>query len=393
VGGPGDSGEAGAAWVYTRSDGVWSQQGGKLVGVGAVGGAFQGYSVMLSADGNTAIVGGPFDDGDAGAAWAYTRSGGVWNRQGEKLVGAGAGGSASQGNSVALSGDGNTAFVGGPHDNAGAGAAWVHTRSGGVWRQQGGKLAGTGAVGIASQGTSVALSADGRTAIIGGNLDAFFAGAAWVFAIRPTIASGGVVNGASFLPGIAPGTWITISGSNLSGTSRTWSGSDFSGSNLPTQLDGVGVSVNGKAAYVYFISPTQLNVLSPDDATQGPVPVLVTTAQVKSNVVNAVAAALSPALFTFSQQGGRYVAAVRADGLYLAPPNLISGLVTVPAKPGDTILLFGTGFGPTIPPSAIGQLIDPAPLANQVTVRIGGVAANTLFADIVSPGCFPEADF
>jgi uncharacterized protein (TIGR03437 family) len=69
------------------------------------------------------------------------------------------------------------------------------------------------------------------------------------------------------------------------------------------------------------------------------------------SLINAVAAALSPALFTFSQQGGRYAAAVRADGAYLAPPNLISGLVMVPAKPGDTILLFGTGFGPTIPPA------------------------------------------
>jgi hypothetical protein len=176
--------------------------------------------------------------------------------------------------------------VGGPGDNDRAGAAWVYTRSDGVWNQQGGKLVGVGAGGAAFQGYSVALSADGRTAIVGGNLDAFFAGAAWVFAIRPTIAPGGVVNGASFLPGIAPGTWITISGSNLSGTSRTWSGSDFSGSNLPTQLDGVGVSVNGKAAYVYFISPTQLNVLSPDDGIEGPVPAQVTTAQVKSSVVN-----------------------------------------------------------------------------------------------------------
>jgi uncharacterized protein (TIGR03437 family) len=72
------------------------------------------------------------------------------------------------------------------------------------------------------------------------------------------------------------------------------------------QLDGVSVTVDGKPAYVYFISPTQLNVLSPDDATQGAVPVQVTTAGRISNVVDAIETALSPALFTFSPQGGKY---------------------------------------------------------------------------------------
>jgi uncharacterized protein (TIGR03437 family) len=177
VGGPGDNGNAGAVWVYTRSGGVWTQQGSKLVGTGAVGGAYQGWSVALSSDGNTAIVGGPGDNGGisgAGAAWVYTRSGGVWTQQGSKMVGTGAVGAAIQGVSVALSGDGNTAIVGGPNDNyaAGAGAfgaVWVYTRSGGVWTQQGGKLIGTGAVGSdISQGNSVALSADGNTAIVGG---------------------------------------------------------------------------------------------------------------------------------------------------------------------------------------------------------------------------------
>jgi uncharacterized protein (TIGR03437 family) len=102
--------------------------------------------------------------------------------------------------------------------------------------------------------------------------------------------------------------------------------------------------------------------------------------------VSLLATARAPALFTFNPQGGKYVAAVRADGAYLAPANLITGLATVPAKPGDTILLFGTGFGPTTPPVQIGQVINSAPLANQVTVRIGGVAAITQFAGIVSPG-------
>jgi uncharacterized protein (TIGR03437 family) len=389
VGGRDDHGYAGAVWVYTLSGGVWSQQGVKLVGTGADEGveAEQGSSVALSSDGNTAIVGG---DGDSlvGEAVVYTRSGGVWTQQGGPLVGAGMGVFPGCNSSVALSADGNTAIVGGPND--GVGAAWVYTRLGGVWNQQGGPLVGTGAVGEADgEGYSVALSADGNTAIIGGPLGNNDTGAAWVFVVPgPSIASGGVVNGASYLPGIAPGTWITIQGANLSTTTRTWTSADFSGSNLPTQLDGVSVTIDGKAAYVYFISPTQLNVLSPDDATQGAVPVQVTTAQEMSNVVDAVETAISPALFTFSQQGGKYVAAVRADGSYIGPPNLISGLTTVPASPGDTILLFGTGFGPTTPPTPIGQLINSAPLANQVTVQIGGVAADTQFAGIVTPGLY-----
>ena len=69
---------------------------------------------------------------------------------------------------MALSADGNTALVGGPYDNGGTGAAWVFTRSGSTWTQQGPKLVGTGAVGTAEQGWSVALSADGNTALIGG---------------------------------------------------------------------------------------------------------------------------------------------------------------------------------------------------------------------------------
>jgi hypothetical protein len=185
VGGPLDDTNAGAAWVFTRSGGVWTQQGVKLVGTGAIGpygnGAEQGWSVSLSDDGNTAIVGGLIDNDFAGAAWVFTRSGGVWSQQGAKLVGTGAVGAAAQGSSVSLSGDGNTAIAGGYLDGAGPGAAWVYTRSSGVWSQQGAKLVGAGAVGSAYQGSSVALSADGTTAMVGGYGDNGFAGAAWVY--------------------------------------------------------------------------------------------------------------------------------------------------------------------------------------------------------------------
>ena len=160
----------------------FSQQGPKLVGTDAVGEAVQGYSVSISADGNTALVGGDGDNGGNGAAWVYTRSGGVWSQQGSKLVGTGAQGPrALQGYSVSLSGDGNIGLVGGYADNNDAGAAWVFTRSGGVWSQQGPKLVGTGAIGNAWQGASISLSNDGGTAIVGGLADNDYVGAAWVY--------------------------------------------------------------------------------------------------------------------------------------------------------------------------------------------------------------------
>ncbi len=205
-GGYADNGHVGAVWVFTRSGSTWSQQGGKLVGTGNVGTSQQGLSVALSADGNTAIVGGNSDSGGAGAVWVFTRSGGTWTQQGSKLVGAGAVGSAQQGR-VAVSGDGNTILEGGYADNSNAGAAWVFTRSGSTWTQQGDKLVGTGAVGSATQGNSVALSANGGTAIVGGLGDDSDAGAAWVFvspftiAVSASPAAGGTVaGGGSFNP-------------------------------------------------------------------------------------------------------------------------------------------------------------------------------------------------
>ncbi|AFM11740.1 hypothetical protein [Turneriella parva] len=180
IGGYGDNGSQGAAWVYTRSGTNWEQQGEKLVGTGNVGNASQGSSVALSADGNTAIVGGKHDNGAHGAAWIFIRRGATWQQQGEKLVGTG-GHSPQQGDGVALSADGNTAIVGGPGDNQSQGAAWVFVRNGSTWSQQGEKLVGTGNMGAAFQGRSVALSANGNTAIVGGYFDNLRQGAAWIF--------------------------------------------------------------------------------------------------------------------------------------------------------------------------------------------------------------------
>jgi hypothetical protein len=216
VGGYNDNSNAGAAWVFTRSGGAWSQQGGKLVGTGAAGSPVsQGLSVAISADGNTAIIGACGDNSSAGASWVYTRSGGVWTQQGNKLVGNDVVGAAWQGRSVAISSDGNTAIIGGPYDNSQAGATWVWTRGGGVWSQQGSKLVGSGAVGAAQQGGSVAISADATTAIVGGYNDNSYAGAAWVFSV-PSFAVWVPV--ASHNPGLYLSQWRSDLGLLNTGT-------------------------------------------------------------------------------------------------------------------------------------------------------------------------------
>jgi hypothetical protein len=181
VGGTNDDSGQGAVWIFTRSGTTWTQQGAKLVGTGNVGAANQGASVALSADGTTALVGGYFDNSGQGAVWVFTRSGTTWTQQGAKLVGTGNTGVAAQGGSVALSADGNTALVSGSNDNVSQGTVWVFTRSGTTWTQQGSKLIGTGATGTAYQGNSVALSNDGNTALVGGYFDDNTQGAVWVF--------------------------------------------------------------------------------------------------------------------------------------------------------------------------------------------------------------------
>jgi hypothetical protein len=169
-------------WVFTRSGSSWSQQGAELLGNDANSEAAQGTSVALSGDGNTIAFGGP-NDSSIGAVWIFTRSAGVWSQQESKLTGAdGAAGIQLEGSSVALSANGSTVLFGGYADNSSEGAAWVFTVTNGAWFQQGSKLVGTGGVGVVQQqSAAVSISADGTTAIVGGNTDDGGIGAAWIF--------------------------------------------------------------------------------------------------------------------------------------------------------------------------------------------------------------------
>lgn len=135
----------------------------------------------------------------------------------------------------------------------------------------------------------------------------------------PTITSGGVVSHGTSSTTIEAGSWVNMFGTNLATTSRIWKDSEIVNGNLPTSLDGVSVKINGKAAYIYYISPTQINLQAPDDTATGSVSITVTNAAGTSTVATATLAAVAPAIFTLD---GKYPAAVipTAAGFdYLGP--------------------------------------------------------------------------
>ena len=205
---------------------------------------------------------------------------------------------------------------------------------------------------------------------------------------KPAIASSaGVVNGASFQAGICAGAWVTIEGTKLANSSRTWRTSEIVNGKLPTQLEGVSVQINGKTAFVEYISPTQINVQAPSDTAVGPVNVQVTNNGVTSDPVTAQLQAASPALFLWK---GKYAVATRADYSWVGPPNLFPSATTVPAKPGDIVILWGTGFGatnPAVPGGVIPASVNSGKVGNVIkppTVLIGGITAKVLSA-VLSP--------
>jgi uncharacterized protein (TIGR03437 family) len=199
-----------------------------------------------------------------------------------------------------------------------------------------------------------------------------------------------VVNGASFSTGLASATWMTVLGTGLATSSRIWQASDFAGNKLPSRLDGVSVKVNGKAGYVYYVSPNQVNFLAPDDEAVGTVAVELTSSQGQTHSASVAKQPLSPAFFMFDPEGRRYVAAVHPDGTVLARPGLLAGLATRPAKSGGVILLYGTGFGPTTPLHPTGEIVaEAAGLATPgLLVRIGNAPATVHFAGLVGAGLY-----
>jgi uncharacterized protein (TIGR03437 family) len=198
----------------------------------------------------------------------------------------------------------------------------------------------------------------------------------------PSIASGGVVSAAAFggFTSIAPGSWIEIYGSNFSASAREWAGSDFIGTNAPTALDRTSVTIGGQQAFVRYISPGQVNAQVPSTIALGQQQIVVSSAVASSAAYNITVSLTQPGLLappSFKIGDKQYVVAQFPDGTYVLPTNAIPGVASRPAKPGETIILYGIGFGPVSGVSA-GQ-IAPASSALIVPPQISfGPSSATL---------------
>jgi len=200
----------------------------------------------------------------------------------------------------------------------------------------------------------------------------------------PTITS--IASAAAAQAGIAPGEYISIYGANLSPITRNWTNSDFSGTSLPKALSGVSVTVDGKAAYVYYVSPKQIDVLVAADTTTGTVQVVATNNGLVSNSSTATMQTSSPSFFLFKDN--KSIAAIHADGQIVGATTLYTGLST-PALPGETIALYGNGFGATTPAPTDGTVISVyLPCATTPTVSVGGAPAQVSYCALVGSGLY-----
>ncbi|MCC7175185.1 MAG: hypothetical protein IT159_08310 [Bryobacterales bacterium] len=208
----------------------------------------------------------------------------------------------------------------------------------------------------------------------------------------PAIHEGGVVSASSFgaFREVAPGSWIEIYGTNLSASARAWQTADFSGMRAPTSLEGTRVTVGGLPAFLSYVSPMQINALVPSNVAPGRQDLRVFTAAGSSPAYPVTVRATLPGLYappTFILGGRQYAAALFAGAMAFAvPPGAIPGVVSRKARPGDTLVLYGVGFGSVSPDVPPGEIAPAANSLNQrLEVRIGGAPAAVTYAGL-APG-------
>jgi uncharacterized protein (TIGR03437 family) len=196
-----------------------------------------------------------------------------------------------------------------------------------------------------------------------------------------------IVTTSSNAPQIAPNTWIEVHGTNLSQVSYlTWSDWDFKDNGLPTALGGVSATVNGKPAAIFFVSPTQVNILAPLDSATGTVPLQLSTPFGKTTIVSATELQTSPAFLVIDANG--HVAAQHLDYTYVGPASKSApGYKFTGAQPGETVVLYATGFGQTNPPIT-DQLNGRGPLPSMPSVTIGNIPAVVSFAGVAGAGLY-----
>jgi uncharacterized protein (TIGR03437 family) len=212
-------------------------------------------------------------------------------------------------------------------------------------------------------------SVNNEAVLFGGrNVSNNFLGDTWT--LNSGLAVSAVVSASDFggFSAVAPGSWVEIYGSNLAPGTQGWTGANFTGDNAPTMLNGVSVSIGGQAAFVDYVSPTQVNAQLPSNiSTGGTLQLTVTNGTETSPPVNVTVNPTEPGLLappSFKIGSNQYVVAQHSDGSYVLPVGAISGVSSSPAKPGETIVIYGVGFGSVIPNIPAGEI---ATVTNQLS--------------------------
>jgi uncharacterized protein (TIGR03437 family) len=202
---------------------------------------------------------------------------------------------------------------------------------------------------------------------------------------NPNVAASAVTSAAQPTAGIAANTFVTIKGTNLAATKRTLVASDIAGGLLPTTVDGVSVTINNEPAYITYISPVQINLVTATTLPPaGPQSVVVTHETLTSSTVSVTSQPIAPALFL----NGKYAAALHANNTVVGPTTLVANNST-PATPGETIVLFGTGFGITTPKAVSGAVVTAAaPLDLTPAVLFDNVPGHVVFAGLIATGVY-----
>jgi uncharacterized protein (TIGR03437 family) len=202
--------------------------------------------------------------------------------------------------------------------------------------------------------------------------------------------SQGVISASAYggFNALAPGTWMEIYGTNLANVlSQGWTGSDFKGNAAPTALGGTTVTIGGQSAFIDYVSPGQVNAQVPSNLTPGPQPVIVSTPGGTSAAYTIQVNSTEPGLLSpsvFNLKGQQNIAAVFPDGAtFVLPPGSITGVASARAKPGDTLLFYGVGFGSVTPDSPAGQIVTQTNhLSGTFQVSFGGTPATVSFAGL-----------
>jgi uncharacterized protein (TIGR03437 family) len=210
------------------------------------------------------------------------------------------------------------------------------------------------------------------------------------FALPPAVT--GVIGAGGFggFQAVAAGSWVEIYGSDLATTARSWTGSDFHNQLAPTMVDGTTVMIGGIPAPISYISGGQLNALVPTGLGSGQQTLTVTTLVGTSAAVNITIAPNTAGLYApqFLNSGGtQYAAGLLSDGSYAAPANVSATVKSRPAKAGETVTLYGTGFGPVTPNVPTGQIAPASTaLTGQLSIALGGLPATVTYAGLAPGG-------